>query len=618
MVTNYMGLVLIVVSYSDGANILAIVPTPSYSHQIAYTHVWKELSLRGHKVTLITTDPLKDPKLTNLTEIDMKWTYSFASNIKEIVEDTLTMWNLYDVNLDITLKVAEALLSHYAVQDLLQHRTNFDVVLVEFFYPELLAFAEIYGCPKILISSLDTNPYFHKKMGNPSHPALHPDFATPFFGTLNFRERIISALFTLYLSIFYEYKIIPEKQKLLNKYFGTAKSVEELVDDVDMIFLNVNPVIQGSKALGPTTINTGNQRPAISTEPLPVKYNMFVNYIGCVLYLASYSHSADILAIIPFPSYSHQIASKQLWKELSLRGHKVTLITTDPLKDPTLTNLTEINTNWSYKIVSDISYMAENTLSMWNTYEGILNQMLEISEQQLSYSPVKDLINTHSHFDVVFSEFIYPEFLGFAEMYNCPKILISSLEANNYFHIKMGNPSHPILHPDMVTPFYGQLNFQERVISTLFSLYVLYFYNYRMMPEKQKILHKHFNTTKPIQKLVSDVDILFLNVNPVIQTPRALGPTTINFGHRRPISSKPLPKDLAEFLDSAKDGFIYFSLGSNVKSKDLKKDSLKAIIESLAEVPYKVLWKFEADTLPGKPDNVKLVKWAPQQNVLGK
>lgn len=72
-------------------------------------------------------------------------------------------------------------------------------------------------------------------------------------------------------------------------------------------------------------------------------------------------------------------------------------------------------------------------------------------------------------------------------------------------------------------------------------------------------------------------------------------------------------------MDSAKNGFIYFSLGTNVKSKDLQEESLNAILETLRELPYKVLWKFEADeeAMPRKPNNVKLIKWAPQLDILG-
>lgn len=77
-------------------------------------------------------------------------------------------------------------------------------------------------------------------------------------------------------------------------------------------------------------------------------------------------------------------------------------------------------------------------------------------------------------------------------------------------------------------------------------------------------------------------------------------------------------QELKEYLDSAEEGFVYFSLGGNVKSKDLNNQTMSNILEAFREIPYKVLWKFEANNLPGKPDNVKLIRWAPQQDVLRK
>ncbi|KAF2906126.1 hypothetical protein ILUMI_00042, partial [Ignelater luminosus] len=75
--------------------------------------------------------------------------------------------------------------------------------------------------------------------------------------------------------------------------------------------------------------------------------------------------------------------------------------------------------------------------------------------------------------------------------------------------------------------------------------------------------------------------------------------------------------DLQLQLDNAKNGFIYFSLGSNIKSKRLPESTRKIFLETLAELPYTVLWKFEEENLPGKPDNVIISKWFPQQDILG-
>lgn len=73
---------------------------------------------------------------------------------------------------------------------------------------------------------------------------------------------------------------------------------------------------------------------------------------------------------------------------------------------------------------------------------------------------------------------------------------------------------------------------------------------------------------------------------------------------------------MQSYLDSANEGIIYFSLGSNIKSNLLQQDKKNILIRSFAKLPYKVLWKFEDDQLEGKPVNVKINKWLPQQDVL--
>lgn len=257
------------VYFCDCANILAILPCPSYSHQIAYTHLWKELSLRGHKVTLVTTDPLNDPTLTNLTEIDMRWTYKFLVNISQAAEhDVMSMWTFHARILDIMKALSEAQLSYPPVQDLIRNPKSFDVVFVEFLVPEWLAFAEIYRCPKILFASMEVTSSFYHLVGNPAHPVLHPEFVSPYHGQLTFKERVMSTLLSWYYKYFFTYTVFPERQKILNKYFDTNSTVTELISDLDMVFLSTSPLVHGPRALGPNTISIFGYREDVSLEPL--------------------------------------------------------------------------------------------------------------------------------------------------------------------------------------------------------------------------------------------------------------------------------------------------------------------------------------------------------------
>jgi glucuronosyltransferase len=76
-------------------------------------------------------------------------------------------------------------------------------------------------------------------------------------------------------------------------------------------------------------------------------------------------------------------------------------------------------------------------------------------------------------------------------------------------------------------------------------------------------------------------------------------------------------QDLQKFLDEAKEGVIYFSLGTNVFSDRMPEEKRRVFIEAFSTLPHKILWKWESDILPGQPLNVKIKKWLPQQDILG-
>jgi hypothetical protein len=84
-----------------------------------------------------------------------------------------------------------------------------------------------------------------------------------------------------------------------------------------------------------------------------------------------------------------------------------------------------------------------------------------------------------------------------------------------------------------------------------------------------------------------------------------------------PVSGAIVFQELSAFLDGAVDGFIYFSLGSNVRSDKLSAEKRQHFLDAFAALPQRVLWKWESDEMPGKPQNVMLGKWLPQTDILG-
>lgn len=141
MILNLLALVSLV-GASQSANILGLFPTPSVSHQSVFQPIWKELSLRGHKVKVITPNPLKDPSLTNLTEIDMSVAYEIQKRTDEKLKKTITSWvDVLDIAFVQNLPQYEYMLAHEETKKIIDSpEDSFDLIFIEFSQPLCFAF----------------------------------------------------------------------------------------------------------------------------------------------------------------------------------------------------------------------------------------------------------------------------------------------------------------------------------------------------------------------------------------------------------------------------------------------------------------------------------------------
>ncbi|KAJ3662472.1 hypothetical protein Zmor_006820 [Zophobas morio] len=269
------------------------------------------------------------------------------------------------------------------------------------------------------------------------------------------------------------------------------------------------------------------------------------------------------------------------------------------------------------------SYQADNLLSVTNEsivirYRKYMDALHEVADRQLSHPQVQDLIvNKRNHFDLLMVEAIYPTQMALSWWFQIPFIGMISLDAPSRIHAAVGNPVHPVLYPDYDLPFDKNLTFWERLISTIFQCFMMWYTEYRLHPREEATIRKHFgNNTPSINEIQKNMSMLFINVNPIFHNIRPMVPATVQIGGGLHLNDpKPLPEDIQEFLDSSHNGFIYFSLGTNVKSAALQNDTKETLIETLSELPFNVLWKFEDKNIITK-SNVKVTPWVPQTAVL--
>ncbi|RZC42691.1 2-hydroxyacylsphingosine 1-beta-galactosyltransferase-like [Asbolus verrucosus] len=344
-------------------------------------------------------------------------------------------------------------------------------------------------------------------------------------------------------------------------------------------------------------------------------------YIIPFLFLLVKSGSCGrILCIFPTPFYSHQSFFQPVWRELSLRGHEVTVITTNPLKNVTLTNLKQIDLSFTYKLVyedHDMQHVINTESNLLKLMKHVFFIMNNMTSEQLQHPQIRELIKDDDNFDVMIVEAHVPAWFGFAKKYNCPVIVATSMDATNHFKRIIGAINNPVYTPHVNLPFGSDLTFLQRMISVIFEVFDEFQTSYLLYPIQQKIIRQALDEPdlNLFEILKNNVSLMFANAIPGFGKVTMNLPSIIRLNGLQIKPPRPLPEGLQHFLDGASEGAIYFSLGSNIKSYLISEEKKSLLLEAFQELPFKVIWKFE-EKVSDLPDNVRVVAWAPQQDIL--
>lgn len=338
------------------------------------------------------------------------------------------------------------------------------------------------------------------------------------------------------------------------------------------------------------------------------------------------SESARILGVFPHPAISHQCVFHALMKDLAARGHHLTILTTDvnkQLKDNS--NVTQIDLHDTYDFFrSKINFVEhkKSEKTEINLVESYYDVSLKFYDLHFNKPEVTQLINGNygQKFDLMIFQYMsFWPYLALAEIYDVPVIGISSFDTLNFNHEWMGNAANAVVNPDILLPFeHGKLSFTERWYSLKYQFQLNFLLEPKQVKRCDRVVKKYFPAVnKTVEQMKERIQLVMTNTDPNLGYIRPLLPNTIQLGFLHIEPPKKLPAgELKTFLDKSKNGVIYMSLGSNVQSKDLGVENLQKFLQVFASLDYDVLWKFEGDNLPHKPDNVMISKWFPQSDLL--
>ena len=239
-------------------------------------------------------------------------------------------------------------------------------------------------------------------------------------------------------------------------------------------------------------------------------------------------------------------------------------------------------------------------------------------ENALNSSAINEILKKKIKYDLIILEQFNTEcMLGVAHKLQAPYIGLSSCNLMPWHYHRVGNPHVPSYMPALFMGYSDNMSFSQRFANwiTYHSFRIMY----QLFNDKfaNDIIHKKFGPGMPdIQELKKKTSMIFVNTHYSLSGPRPNTPAVLEVGGVHIQRFKPLDDDLKELMDTAEHGVILISWGSMIRAETLPEDKRNAILLALGTFKQRVIWKWENETLPNKPDNVFIRKWLPQKEIL--
>ncbi|ANF29771.1 egt [Catopsilia pomona nucleopolyhedrovirus] len=283
--------VIIVIYNVNAANILAVFPTPSYSHHIVYRVYVNALAAdKCHDVTVIKPQLLKyvtPPQLSSycgsIVEIDADMSTqqfkklvskSAAFRKRGVVSDTDTVTA---ANYRGLIEMFKDQFDNVNVRNLIGNRSQtFDLVVVEAFADYALVFGHLYApAPVIQIApgyGLAEN--FDTVGAVARHPVHHPNIWRSNF-------ELSHANIMTEVRLYKEFKTLAGYMNtMLKSQFGPATpTIQELRNNVQLLLLNLHPVFDNNRPVPPSVQYLGGGMHLINC-PVPKLNNAIEMYMN--------------------------------------------------------------------------------------------------------------------------------------------------------------------------------------------------------------------------------------------------------------------------------------------------------------------------------------------------
>ncbi|XP_062054760.1 UDP-glucuronosyltransferase 2B13-like [Lepus europaeus] len=333
--------------------------------------------------------------------------------------------------------------------------------------------------------------------------------------------------------------------------------------------------------------------------------------------------------------FSHWMNMKTILDELVQRGHEVTVLRSSAslvigsnnesgIKFETFhtsyskDEIEDFFMDWFYTMIYNVSLD-----SYWEHFSVM--KMLILKYSDIYEDICKEVVTNkklmtklqESRFDVVLADPVSPGGELLAELLKIP--LVYSLRGfPGYILQKHGGGLllPPSYVPVMMSGLSSQMTFMQRVQNLLCMLYFDFWFPKFNEKRWDRFYSEILGRPVTFLELMGKADMWLIRSYWDLEFPRPLLPNFDFIGGLHCKPAKPLPQEMEDFVQSSgEEGVVVFSLGSMIS--DLTEERANVIASALAQLPQKVLWRFEGKKPDTLGSNTRLYKWMPQNDLLG-
>ncbi|NP_001170807.1 UDP glucuronosyltransferase 1 family, polypeptide B2 precursor [Danio rerio] len=334
------------------------------------------------------------------------------------------------------------------------------------------------------------------------------------------------------------------------------------------------------------------------------------------------------LLVVPMDG-SHWTGVKAVAEEMGRRGHTVIVVIPEisVLLGPGQHYITKMfSVKYDQKSLNKV--LNERVLEVTNPGNSFLSTVIRIvSNLRRMFNTMaatseslfqdKELIESlrNENFDAVLTDPVLPMGAILAYNLSVPAVYLLRGMACGLDATATTCPNPSSYIPRFHTRNTDRMSFGERVMNMLMSI---------LEQTVCKFMYRSFEEMifNFLQRDVSMTEILrtgavwLMRYDFTLEFPKPLMPNMqfiggINCGVRNPLT-----KEVEEFVNgSGEHGIVVFSLGSLVSS--MPKEKADIFFKAFSMIPQRVLWRYTGEIPNNVPENVKLMKWLPQNDLLG-